>query len=78
MKSWRAVTYLFRPQYKMLKIQMLTTFRSKMSEVEVINIFKPFSKRKKRETERQRQRPREENHQHFYLVLGFGHILGLV
>ena len=57
MKSWRAVTYLFRPQYKRLGIQMLTTIRSKMSEVEVINIFKPYSERKKeRETERQRQR----------------------
>ena len=57
MKSWRAVTYLFRPQYKRLGIQMLTAIRSKMSEVEVINIFKPYSERKKeRETERQRQR----------------------
>ena len=59
MKSWRAVTYLFRPQYKRLKIQMLTTFRSKMSEVEVINIFKPYSKRKKkrdRETETETKR----------------------
>ena len=64
MKSWRAVTYLFRPQYKRLGIQMLTTIRSKMSEVEVINIFKPYSERKKErdretETERDRQRDRD-------------------
>ena len=64
MKSWRAVTYLFRPQYKRLGIQMLTTIRSKMSEAEVINIFKPYSERKKErdretETERDRQRDRD-------------------
>ena len=64
MKSWRAVTYLFRPQYKRLGIQMLTTIRSKMSGVEVINIFKPYSERKKErdretETERDRQRDRD-------------------
>ena len=64
MKSWRAVTYLFRPQYKRLGIQMLTTIRSKMSEVEVINIFKPYSERKKErdretETERDRQTDRD-------------------
>ena len=64
MKSWRAVTYLFRPQYKRLGIQMLTTIRSKMSEVEVTNIFKPYSERKKErdretETERDRQRDRD-------------------
>ena len=72
MKSWRAVTYLFRPQYKRLGIQMLTTIRSKMSEVEVINIFKPYSERKKerqrdrdreRQAERQRQRDRERQRQ---------------
>ena len=66
MKSWRAVTYLFRPQYKRLGIQMLTTIRSKMSEVEVINIFKPYSERKKErdretETERDRQRDRDRD-----------------
>ena len=72
MKSWRAVTYLFRPQYKRLGIQMLTTIRSKMSEVEVINIFKPYSERKKerdretereRKSERHRQRERERHSQ---------------
>ena len=51
---------------------MLTTIRSKMSEVEVINIFKPYSERKKerqrdrdreRQAERQRQRDRERQRQ---------------
>ena len=46
LKSWRAVTYLFRSQYKSLRIQMLTTIRSSMNEVEVINIFKQYSDKK--------------------------------
>ena len=69
MKSWRAT---FRPQSKRLRVQLLTTIRSEMNEVEVINIFKRYSDKKTK---------RDKNHQRFYLVLSFGHIkhiLGLV
>ena len=53
LKSWRAVTYLFRPHYKRLSAQMLTNIISQMNGIEVINIFKRYRcKKAKRERER--------------------------
>ena len=43
LESWRSVTYLFRPQYKRLRVQILTNVSSYMNEVEVTNIFKRYS-----------------------------------
>ena len=46
LEKWRAATYLFRPQCKRLRVQMLTTIRFYMNEVEVINSFKRYSDEK--------------------------------
>ena len=57
-----AVTYLFRPQYKRLRVQMLllTTARSWIDEIDVKNILKRYIDKKtetviKSQTERQRE-----------------------
>ena len=47
LESWRAVTYLFRPQYRRLRVQILllyalTTNGSQMDEMKVINVSKRY------------------------------------
>ena len=49
LKSWGVLTHLFLPQNKRLRTQMLTTIRSQMNEVEIINNFKSYGDKKDRE-----------------------------